>query len=81
MVYLIVLNLPSLTVAGFDYNSIEASLSFSSTLIRRCVNIPVSMDDLVENSESFTVELSSSSDDVTLGTSMAAVFIVDSDSE
>ncbi len=62
---------------GSDYTSVNSVLFLSSTNTRPCVNIPIARDYLVEDDETFTVELSSTDDDVTFGVSMGTVIILD----
>ncbi len=64
---------------GSDYTSVNSVLLLSSTNTRRCVNIPIATDSIVENNETFTVELSSTDDDVTYGLSIAIVTILNDD--
>ncbi|XP_064383720.1 adhesion G-protein coupled receptor V1-like isoform X4 [Halichondria panicea] len=66
-------------LSGSDYTGVTEFLIFSSSDVRQCVNIAIASDNLVESSETFTVELRSTSDDVTLGVSMATVTILDGD--
>ncbi len=66
---------------GSDYTGITDFLIFSPFKTRDCVNISIATDDLVENDETFTVELSGNSDGVALGVSMATVTILDVDSK
>ncbi|XP_064383718.1 adhesion G-protein coupled receptor V1-like isoform X2 [Halichondria panicea] len=66
-------------LSGSDYTGVNQFLIFSSSDVRQCVNIAIASDNLVESSETFTVELRSTSDDVTLDVSMATVTILDGD--
>ncbi len=66
-------------MSGSDYTGVNQFLIFSSSDVRQCVNIAIASDNLVESSETFTVELRSTSDDVTLDVSMATVTILDGD--
>ncbi len=68
--------------ADSDYTSVTASQFLSSTVTRVCQNISTAIDNLVEGDETFTVELSSSSNDVTLITqTVATVVILDANSK
>ncbi len=60
---------------GSDYTSVTDFLIFSPSDTRDCVNISIATDSLLEDDETFTVELSRNSGGVTLGVSMATVTI------
>ena len=66
---------------GSDYTGVTEVLIFSSSDVRQCVNIAIASDNLVESSETFTVELSSTSNAITFGVSMGTVIINNSDSK
>ena len=66
---------------GSDYTGVNEFLIFSSSDVRQCVNIAIASDNLVESSETFTVELSSTSNAITFGVSMGTVIINNSDSK
>ena len=68
-------------VPGSDYTPIDSTQLLSSTNTRPCVNIPIATDNLVEISETFTVEISSTSDAITFGVSRGIVVINNSDSK
>ena len=40
-----------------DYGSVDTTLLFAACEIRSCVNIPITNDDTLENTESFFVNL------------------------
>ena len=40
-----------------DYGSVDTTLPFAACEIRSCVNIPITNDDTLENTESFFVNL------------------------
>ncbi len=65
---------------GSDYTGITDFLIFSPFKTRDCVNISIATDDLVENDETFTVELSGNTDGA-LGVTMATVTILDVNSK
>ncbi len=62
---------------GSDYTGVTEFLIFSPSDTRDCVNISIATDSLLEDDETFTVELSRNTDGVTLGVSMATVIILD----
>ncbi len=64
---------------GSDYTTVDSTQLLSSTNTRPCVNIAIATDNIVENDETFTVQLSSTYDGVTFGVSMAIVTILDDD--
>ncbi len=66
-------------VPGSDYTTVDSTQLLSSTNTRPCVNIAIATDNIVENDETFTVQLSSTYDGVTFGVSMAIVTILDDD--
>ncbi len=68
-------------VPGSDYTPVNSVLFLSSTNTRQCVEIPIATDDLVEISETFTVELSSTSDAIIFGVSRGTVVIGDTSSK
>ncbi len=70
---------PSFTEASSDYSLGTTSLTFSANALRRCAGISITPDSRVENNETFTLELTTFDDDVTLGTSMATVSILNDD--
>ena len=44
------------TTAGVDYEALSAiDLEFTSTIREVCVNVTITMDDIYENDETFTV--------------------------
>ncbi len=74
-------NPPPPPVPGSDYTGVTEFLIFSSpSNTRQCVNIAIATDDFVENTETFTVELSGNTDGA-LGVSMATVTILDLNSK
>ncbi len=64
---------------GSDYTSVTEFLNFSPYDTRDCVNISIATDYLLEDDETFTVELSCTDDDVTFGVSIGTVIILDDD--
>ncbi len=67
-------------VPGSDYTPFDSTQLLLSTNTRPCVNIAIATDTIVENDETFTVELSSTYGGVvTFGVSMAIVTILDDD--
>ncbi len=64
---------------GSDYTSVNSVLLLSPTNTEQCFNIPIATDSIVENNETFRVELSSTDDGVTFSVSMAIVTILDDD--
>ncbi len=68
-------------VTGFDYLPVNLVLFLSSNNARQCVIIPIAPDDIVEISETFTVELSSTSDAITFDVSRGTVVIRDTSSK
>ncbi len=66
---------------GSDYTGVTEFLIFSPSVTRECVNITIATDSLLENDETFTVELSGNTDGTTLGVSMATVTILAIDSK
>ena len=72
---------PSLTEAGSDYFLGTMSLTFTANGLTQCGGISITQDSRVENDETFTLQLTSSDPDVTLGASMATVTILNDDSK
>ena len=62
-----------------DYGSGEQVLPFSATVSRACVNVIIRDDDIVENSETFTVRIDTSEPRVTLRPDEGVVTIIDDD--
>ena len=67
-------------VSDSDYSPVTSSQLLSSFNTRVCIDIPILIDNLVENDETFIVELSSSSGDVTLVAPMTATVTILDDS-
>jgi hypothetical protein len=62
-----------------DYIPTSRQLTFNATSTTECVKIGIVDDFDLEDTESFNVTLSTSDDDVTITTPMAAVTILDND--
>ena len=63
-------------IAADDFSEVSTTLVFSSEIARMCVNISISMDDIVENDESFTISLSSSDEAVSLHPNSTKTIII-----
>ena len=67
-------------LAGEDYISVSKSLVFAFGFERRqCVDIPILVDECLEETESFTVSLSSGQDCVEFGVGEIQVYIEEDD--
>jgi len=67
--------------AGADYTAVAGTLVFNPGDTQKTITVPILEDNLQENSETFSVNLSSPSSNATLGSaSSAVVTIVDNDS-
>ncbi len=63
-----------------DYTATSEEVTFSSTVMRRCISVPILDDSISEDMEPFTVTFTSEDTDVTTVTSTVNVFIIDDDS-
>ena len=61
-----------------DYRAVSVELTFSASVRRACVRVPIQNDDRVEEPEEFTVTLNSTDPDVIPGPP-STVTIVDDD--
>lgn len=67
-----------LSLAGADYISIRrTTLRFSETNVRRCVDIRIREDNLLEEAESFTATLDRPGDGVNIDPELATISILD----
>ena len=68
-----------LSLAGVDYTSVRrTTLRFSETNVRRCVDVQIREDDLLEEEEeSFTATLDRPGDGVNIDPELATVSILD----
>ena len=62
---------------GIDYVTGSLILPFNSTVIFLCVDISIRVDNIVENTEKFTVRLNTDEPRVILRPGMAEVIILD----
>jgi len=62
-----------------DYSGISVDLTFSGTVQRACVRIPIRNDSIAEPQEVFMVVINSTDPDVRLPTPMSTVTIEDDD--
>ena len=77
------LNTPNLdtSVAGMDFIDISAVLTFNASTPLQCSQVIITNDEIVENNETFFVQLESSDDAVNISISSATVTIADEDCE
>ena len=66
---------------GVDYSFSAVNVTFSEGMTRQCVMININDDDLLENSESFFVELATFQRNVILDSNQTTVNIADNDGE
>ena len=69
------------TGGGVDYSDVTQTLSFTNSMTRLCVNIPITNDSVYENTESFNVRLNTTDQDVNIVPDQAVVNIDDNDGE
>ena len=65
--------------AGVDYEESSGSITFQPDEHTKFIIVAITEDDVLENAESFSVALSSSGSDVTLGVDQMEVFILNND--
>lgn len=70
-----------LTTAGIDYSPVSTQLLFQRTVTRQCRNIAIVQDDVLEADETFSLQLSSLDQNVTLIPDSATITIENNDSE
>jgi hypothetical protein len=69
--------LPGSALAGLDYTSVVETLMFDATNTRRCLDVPITDDDVLENDEDFLVELTTPEPDVNLMPDIGVITIED----
>ena len=67
--------------AGIDYEAKSTTLTFNGSMLAQVVTIPIFDDQIVENSKSFRVTLTTFDTAVTLKLQTASVTIRDNDSK
>lgn len=72
--------LPILSADGSDYSAVSEAVTFTSTVSRQCITVPILEDAISENDEQLMVSLSSEDPDVSSTLPMAGVTITDQDS-
>ena len=73
---------PDTATAGSDYNLVSSTFVIpinSSNGTVECTDIIITADDGFERDETFTLELTATSPDVVLGTSVVNITIIDAD--
>ena len=65
--------------AGADYEESSGSITFQPDEHTKFIIVAITEDAVLENAESFSVALSSSGSDATLGIDMMEVFILNND--
>ncbi len=78
--YAMLLPVPGDSGDATDFNSAQIELLFSEAG-EQCANISIEMDGILEDTEHFSIVLSSPSERVTVLDSIAQVYIMDSDCE
>ena len=69
------------TGGGIDYGSGPYNVMFPATVTKASLNISINNDDVVEQNETFSLTINSSSDVTVVDPDKAVVTIVDDDSE
>ena len=75
------LSLFSLVPVNIDYSPVSTQLLFQPTATQQCRNIAIVQDNILEADETFSVQLSTTDQNVTLIPANATVIIEDNDSE
>ena len=70
---------------GSDYTAVSSPLTFPATNstddVMRCINVSITDDSVFEESETFTVTVTTTSSQVTLGNNVTTVTIIDNEGQ
>ena len=70
---------------GFDYTAVSSPLTFPATTssddVMQCINVSITDDSVFEESETFTVAVTTTSPRVTLGNNDTTVIITDNEGQ